>query len=263
VDCLRDPADAAGDEVRGRAGPSLHEDVYPRDGPRCCDTPPPSACRNRSWCRWPRLPTMRVMGSQFISTRPPLVLAAIAMTRPPVLQLLQQRGTAAITTSAGIRSSGPVRAAPLRLLVQRLRGEGRGATAARPPRAARPWSRGWPPGGSSHERHELVGKPHGAADADAADVGAAAHPADPSALGTLHLTTGPQQPSFTIALRRPVLVGRSRPAFVVTGAIANPRDRPPEEPQGAKLVVERDQSARCRAACQKVGDGSRPGWPGG
>src|SRR5882762_9894693 len=70
----------------------------------------------------PRLPTMRVMGSQFISTRPPLVLAAaIAMTRllcfskgelrPSPLRLVPGR-------------QGPTRLAPLRLLVQRLRREG-------------------------------------------------------------------------------------------------------------------------------------------
>src|SRR5688572_11392705 len=46
-----------------------------------------------------------------------------------------------------------------------------------------------------HERHELVREPgHGAADADAADVGAATHPVDPPAFGDVaahHLAPAP------------------------------------------------------------------------
>src|SRR6202521_414559 len=118
----------------------------------------------------PRLPTIRVMGSQAISTRPlaSLVGVLVAIALPPVALVAGQELLA--------------RRTPLGFLVQRVRGDlpqppdhpaidaaGHGADS----RA------GW----LVHEGHELVRETrHGAADADAADVRASTDPVDPAPL---------------------------------------------------------------------------------
>src|SRR5215469_16798696 len=133
----------------------------------------------------PRLPTIRVIGSQDISTRPASSAVVIAFPfrwvsgtpRSPALLVAGQQLVALL--------------APLRLLVGGLRREAaerpddrpvEGAGGGRDPR----------PGRLVHERHELVGEAgHRARDADPADVRAAADAVDPAALGHVALDHRP------------------------------------------------------------------------
>src|SRR3954451_10186073 len=71
-----------------------------------------------------------------------------------------------------------------------------------------------------HERHELVREAgHGAADADAADVGAAAHAVHPAALGHVAVDDRPPAADLHLALRRVVVAGEVA-LLVVGGAVA-------------------------------------------
>ena len=71
-----------------------------------------------------------------------------------------------------------------------------------------------------HERHELVGEAgHGAADADAADVGAAADAGHPAALGDVAVDHRTPAAQLHDALGRAVLVGEIA-LLVVAGAVA-------------------------------------------
>src|ERR1700746_3185815 len=125
----------------------------------------------------PRLPTIRVIGSQDISTRPVSSAAVIAL---PFRWYLGTPGSPALLV-AGQKLVALL--APLGFLVGGLRREAaqrpddravEGACGGRDPR----------PGRLVHERHELVGEAgHGARDADPADVRAPADAVDPAALG--------------------------------------------------------------------------------
>src|ERR1700722_15619790 len=123
----------------------------------------------------PRLPTIRVIGSHAISTRPfsssVNFLTAIAL--PPDLLV----------------AGGQVAAwcAPLRFVVQRVLGDL--AQAAHGP-ADQPAGHGRDagPGRFVHERHELVGEaPHGSPDPDAAHVRASPDAVDPPPFGDVAL----------------------------------------------------------------------------
>src|SRR6185295_6430832 len=103
----------------------------------------------------PRLPTMRVIGSQAISTRPLASLVFVAIELPPL----------ALVPGEELAPRCP----PLRFLVDRLRSDApqpadhRAVCTARHRRHARARR-------LVHERHELVGEArHRAADADATD----------------------------------------------------------------------------------------------
>src|SRR5215472_13803696 len=114
----------------------------------------------------PRLPTIRVMGSQAISTTP--VSSAVVIALPS----LRGRGSPALLV-AGEQFVALL--TPLRLLVGRLRREAPQRPDHRSVERARgcghPRSRRF-----VHERHELVREPwHRAGDADPADVGTGAH----------------------------------------------------------------------------------------
>src|ERR1039457_744517 len=142
----------------------------------------------------PRLPTMRVMGSQFISRTS--VSSAVVMPLPLGTSVALWPGRPApVAVTRYCRSPGLLIARekvaslfpPLRLFVGGLSGEaaegadhgavqgarGRGHLGTR---------------GLVHERHELVREArHGAGDADPAHVGAAADAVDPAALGDVAL----------------------------------------------------------------------------
>src|SRR5262245_54504075 len=131
----------------------------------------------------PRLPTIRVIGSQDISTsfRSPLGASRFGWVAVAIGSLLPGAGSVGrgMVTGGQLGSALP----PLRLPVERRVGE-----AAEPPDqlAVHPdEARGEDAaGGLVHEGHELVGEArHGAADADPADVRAAADPGHPAALG--------------------------------------------------------------------------------
>src|SRR6185312_7780706 len=119
----------------------------------------------------PRLPTMRVIGSQYISTSlPPAVVEDVAM---------ESSSPARVVTGGQRGAAMP----PLGLFVDRVQRHRAQLTdersvdtdGARRDLGARRLV---------HERHEHVGEAgHGAADADAADVGAAADAGHPAALG--------------------------------------------------------------------------------
>src|SRR6201995_5206309 len=123
----------------------------------------------------PRLPTIRVIGSQFISTTLGscvVVMADPSPSSPGLLVAGQQLGT--------LR-------APLGLLVRGLGGESAQGPDHGPVHAAgrgRDLRSRW----LVHEGHELVREAgHGAGDTDAAHVGAPAHAVDPAALGHVAL----------------------------------------------------------------------------
>src|SRR3954465_7898729 len=127
----------------------------------------------------PRLPTIRVIGSQAISTRLPDGVLPV--------------GRASVAVMAG--SPGPLRAGdelgsrspPLGFLVDGPRGDGPQLPDGRAVHAGHR-GRGGGPGRLVHEPHELVGEAgHRAADADAADVRAPADAVDPAALGHVAL----------------------------------------------------------------------------
>src|SRR5919112_6217534 len=128
----------------------------------------------------PRLPTMRVIGSHAMSTSspacPPVSCRCVA-----VMSCVPSPGTC---RAAGQLPAGP---APLRLAVERVGGD---AAQAADRRAVDPDGAGRQPAARwlVHERHELVREAgHGAADADATDVRAAADAVDPAALGDVAL----------------------------------------------------------------------------
>jgi len=91
-----------------------------------------------------------------------------------------------------------------------------------------------------HERHKLVGKSrHGAADADASDIGAAAKPRHPTPLAHVALHHWPPASQLYYAQRRPILFGKLR-LLIVAAAITAFVDGAPEEPGGTQSVIERD-----------------------
>src|SRR6478752_3274663 len=106
--------------------------------------------------------------------------------------------------------------------------------------------------GLVHERHELVGEArHRAADADPADVGAAADPVDPAALRDVALDHRSPAAQLDDALGRAVL--RSEVAlFVVPGPVAALVDRRAEQPRRPQLVVQRDHRSLAGDLVQQV-----------
>src|ERR1039458_5776295 len=133
----------------------------------------------------PRLPTIRVMGSQFISTTP--VSSAVVIAHPlgycaaprsarlaPVDVIRYCRSPGLLVTRQEIAALFP----PLRLLVGRFRREATEGADYGAVQGAR--GRGHLRAGRLvHERHELVRETrHGAGDADPAHVGAPADPVD-------------------------------------------------------------------------------------
>src|ERR1700750_71654 len=148
----------------------------------------------------PRLPTILVMGSQVISVSSGA--ASVVIASPRLLVAGAEFGALH---------------APLRFLVRGLGGEIAQAADHRAVHAARGRRHGRARR-LVHERHELVREAgHRAGDADTAHVPAAAppacgHPPTPLTqprLGTLHLTTGPQQPSLTRHLAEPYSEAKS------------------------------------------------------
>src|SRR5204863_4128252 len=141
-----------------------------------------------------------VIGSQAISTRSvdrPAVCAGrswvAVMSASPTLAVAGQQVGALL--------------APLRLLVGGM--EGDVAQAAHDGAVHDRRAGGHPrPGRLVHERHELVREAgHGAGDADATHVRAAAHPVDPTPLRYVALDHRTPAAQFHQTLRRAVLVG--------------------------------------------------------
>src|SRR5580700_6600265 len=119
----------------------------------------------------PRLPTIRVIGSQAISTRPlesSLNFLVVATVLPP---------RSLVTGHELVPGRSPSRLV-LECVVRDLP-ETSNRASVQPARHRRNLGAGW----LVHERHELVGESrHGAADADTADVRATADAVDPTPL---------------------------------------------------------------------------------
>ena len=100
-----------------------------------------------------------------------------------------------------------------------------------------------------HERHELVGKArHRAADADAADVRAAADARHPAALADVALHDRAPASQLDDAERRAVFVGELR-LLVVAAAVAAFVHRLPEQPRRPQRLVRAESSARGPPPC--------------
>src|SRR6478736_10473283 len=179
----------------------------------------------------PRFPTILVIGSQDMST----TLPASGLTSSRV----------AISPSSSLAPAGLVARGqlvavvpPARLLVDGRVGDrphaaDERAVDARDRRRQRAARR------LVHERHELVGEAgHRAADADAADVGAAADARHPAALGDVAVDHRPPAADLHLALGR-VVVAREVALLVVAGAVAALVDGLAEQPLRAQLLVER------------------------
>src|SRR5947208_9219037 len=178
----------------------------------------------------PRFPTIRLMGSQFIST----MFVGRSSTR--------SRGSTRVAMSSSLllpprpvagRELGAL-VAPLGLLVHRVVGD-----AAQ--RAYHPTVRSTGRRGNLaarrlvHKRHELVGEAgHGAGDADAADVRAAADAVHPATLGHVAVDDRPPAADLHDALRRAVLVGEVA-LLVVAGAVTALVDGLAEQPGRPQL----------------------------
>src|SRR6185436_17528538 len=158
----------------------------------------------------PKLPTIRVMGSQATSTRPSafsLSLLGLAMVVVMGACLLAVRGLRCLPGASRARGELGTRLTPLGFLVDRVLSHRTEATQGRTPGtdhrrrelAAR---------GLVHERHELVGESgHRAADADATYVRASADPVQPTPLRDIALDHGAPAAELDDALRRAVLGG--------------------------------------------------------
>src|SRR6266705_4138845 len=181
----------------------------------------------------PMLPTIRVIVSQAISTRPVSSAVVMALPFPPGREPARHPPVR-VSRSPGLleaRQELIALLAPLGLLVGGFRGEAaEGADHGAVHRARRGGDlrSGW----LVHERHELVREAgHGAGDADAAHVRAAAHAVDPAALG--HVAFDHRSPAAQLdqALGRAVLAGEVA-LLVVAGPVAALVDGRAEQPCG-------------------------------
>src|SRR5579875_163823 len=201
----------------------------------------------------PRLPTIRVIGSQDISTTPVSVAVVIADTSP-----LNGRGRLwRRPMSPGLLVAGEelgALGAPLRLLVGGLGAEARQGADDGSVHAAR-GCRDLRTGRLVHERHELVGEAgHRARDAGAADVRAAAHPVDPAALRYVALDHRSPAAQLDQALGRAVLAGEIA-LLVVAGPVAALVHGGSEQPGRPQRLVQRDHRRLARYLVEQVQDG--------
>src|SRR5580698_10511548 len=153
--------------------------------------------------KMPRLPTILVIGSQFISTRFPFfwgvcTFGAVMVLIEGYLSLLSERPGPIAGGQLGARMP------PLGFLVHGVVGEC-AETADRLPVNSNAGSGHFRARRLIHERHEFVGEPgHGAADADSAHVGTAADAGHPSAFGHVAIDDGAPASQLHDALGRSV-----------------------------------------------------------
>src|SRR4029450_9995631 len=143
----------------------------------------------------PRLPTMRVMGSHAISTRPSASLVLVAMT---YLQSPLYPVSSSLPGDRHFGSASPV----LWVIFRRPRTAEPNTPLARVDTRA--------PGGSSMNGMNVSGKPGMVQPMQMPPtLGQPPTPLIQPRLGTLHLTTGPQQPSFTMHFGEPYSSAKS------------------------------------------------------
>src|SRR6478672_13783327 len=197
----------------------------------------------------PRLPTIRVTGSQAISTTS---VFEVEVFRGSVMVIVVLPSPGLLVAGLELAALGP----PARFLVQRLGGDapkpldGPAVDRAAPRRELRARR-------LVHERHELVREArHRAADADAADVRAAADAVDPAALRHVALDDRAPAPELDDALGGAVL-RREVTLLVVAGAVAALVDGGAEQPARPQRLVERDHRRLAGDLVEQVGDGLR------
>src|ERR1700723_3512045 len=166
----------------------------------------------------PRLPTILVIGSQFISTRF-RDLVGVSLLTPAIVLIFLVSFRILVRPWVIARSEFGAWVPPFRLLV--YGGVGHGTQCS--DRAAIYANRS---GGNTragrlvHEGHELVRETwHGATNTDSADVGAAANSGHPSSFGDFAVHDWTPAAELHNAFRGAVLLGEIS-LLVVTGAVA-------------------------------------------
>src|SRR6476469_1073671 len=202
----------------------------------------------------PRLPTMRVIGSQFISTMLAGFFAAIGFVADiDIVGCLPWTLGRMTSVARRLVAGRELRTcvAPLGLLIEGRVGE-------RPQRADEPsvrldeGRRKDRPRRLVHERHELVGEAwHRAANANATDIGTATHAGHPSSFGDIALDDRTPAAEFDNALRRAVLGGKIA-RLVIAGAVATLMHGFLEQPLGPSSIVKRDHGSKPRELAQQV-----------
>src|SRR5271163_2326123 len=198
----------------------------------------------------PRLPTMRVIGSQFIWTR---FFLSIGVSFIGVVIVLIVNAPLDFSVAARAIAGGQFRPwmAPLRFFVDRLIRE-TAQRAYRTPINPDRSGRHLRARRFIHKWHELVRESrHGAADANSTDVRATAEAIHPAALR--HIAIHHRAPAAELhdALRRAVLF-REIALLVIAGAIAAFVNRLAEKPQRTQLVIERNHWCEASDLIQEV-----------
>src|SRR5579875_554893 len=197
----------------------------------------------------PRLPTIRVIGSQDISTRVRSSLSAGGLSTVAMFfSLFSLPGRTAARRALRVLSVAPrtvtggqlrTPVTPAGLFVHSVVGEVPQRPDQPPVQAGDP-RRELASRRLVHEGHELVREArHGATDADAADVGAAAEARHPASLGHVAVHHRPPATQLDQALGRAVLGGELA-LLVEAGPITPLVHGAPEEPGRSQLLVERD-----------------------
>src|SRR5579863_4232160 len=206
----------------------------------------------------PRLPTMRVIGSQFISTRfrdlLGMSLVGAVMVLIVIAPYVVRSGFAAeLLIGSWVITGGQFRARmpPPGFFVQgslRNRAQGPDGTAVDADAGAGNLG----PRRFIHERHELIREArHGASDADAANVWAAADAGHPAPLGHVAVHYRSPAPQFHDAFGRAVDLGEIA-FFVVAGAVATVVHGLAEQPCGTQLIVQGNHGSQPRHLIEKV-----------
>src|SRR5919198_2535315 len=111
------------------------------------------------------------------------------------------------------------------------------------------------PGGLVHERHEHVGKSgHGAADTDAAHIGASTDATHPAALGDVAVDHGAPASHLHQTFRGAVFDAEIV-LLVVGSAVAAFMNRFAEQPGGAQLLIQWDHGRQTRRLIEQVEQG--------
>src|ERR1700683_932262 len=212
--------------------------------------------------KMPRLPTMRVIGSQFISTRFFDLLGTSCVGAVMVLigiaPLPSQSGFCSMAVLIGSRviPGGQFRAGmpPLRLFVYGVLGYGPQRT-DRAPIHADSGAGNMGAWRFIHKWHELVGEArHGAADANAADVGTTTDASHPAAFG--HVAVHDRAPAADLhdAFGRAVDF-REIALLVISGTVAPLVHGSAEQPGGAQLIIQRDHWSQAGDLIKQIEDG--------
>src|SRR6185312_7062957 len=188
----------------------------------------------------PRLPTIRVIGSQATSTRPSAFsVSLLGLAMVVVIGRLPPCRTELGCLPGAGRARGELGTSltPLGFLIDRVGGHRTEATQRRTPGADH-GGRQLAPRRLVHEGHEFVGEArHSAANADAANIGAAPHAVHPAALGHIALDDWTPAAELDDALRRAVLGGEVS-LLVVARPVAALVHRGAEQPGGPQGIVE-------------------------